>query len=394
MLNDFSICISTCFVFGHDAETRVGERLEADGIKKVLLCRSSDSFLFETGLLDRVKKSMTERGIEVFELDGIVPNPRLTKAYEGIELAKKNDVDMIIALGGGSVIDTAKTVACGAVNDCDVWEFFTGGKKPEKALPVSVILTLPATGSESGAVAVINNDEEHIKALTSADCLRPRYAFMNPGLGCTLPEKITACGIADMLSHSMERYFTDDDELNCIDYMAEGVMKAIVTFGRLVMQHPKEYRYRAEVMWLGTVAQNNTIGVGKNQDWSSHNIGNELSALFDTPHGITLTIITPAWMEYVYKDHLWRFARFARTVFDVNEPDDEKAALEGIRLTTEFFKELKLPTSFAEGGVPVDRMDEIAEMASHEFGTDKIGIFKVLDKEDILKILDIAKDHY
>ncbi len=357
-------------------------------MKKVLLCRSSDSFLFDTGLLPRVTDELKKHGIKIFELDGIVPNPRLKRVYDGIEIARNEKVDAVVAVGGGSVIDTAKTVAAGAMYDKDVWDLFTGAGVPSKALPVSVVLTLPATGSESGAVAVINNEEKHIKALVSSDCLRPKHAFMNPELSRSLPPFVTACGVADMLSHSMERYFSDDDNVNCIDFMAEGVMKAIVKFGLLVMNNPKSYDYRAEIMWLGTVAHNNTIGVGRNQDWSVHNIANELSALYDTPHGASLAVITPAWMDYVCQEHVWRFARFARTVFDVECDDDNAAALEGIARTTAFFKEIGLPTSFEDGNIPTDRIEEMAVTASKAYGSDVIGSFKKLDKNDIVKIFN------
>lgn len=390
MLNDFKYYVPTRFIFGRDAEAQTGKVLADDGIRNVLLCRSSDDFLKKTGLLDRVLGDLAANGISCTELDGIVPNPRLRRVYDGIALAREKGVDAVVAVGGGSVIDTAKAVAAGVMYDGDVWDFYSGKGRPKQALPVAVVLTLPATGSESGGVSVVNNEDIHVKSLTSADCLRPRYAFMDPQLCCTLPPFVTACGIADMLSHAMERYFTDSDELNCIDYMCEGAMKAIVTFGRKVLQDPQNYSYRAEVMWLGTVAQNDTVGVGRNQDWSSHNIANELSALYDTPHGASLTIITPAWMRYVYKEHLWRFARFARVVFDVEEPDEEKAALEAIQCTTEFFRELKLPTSLEEFNIPTDRIEEMAETASHAFGTDKIGSFKVLDKTDIINIFHDA----
>lgn len=388
MFSDFQYYIPTHFIFGHNAEHRVGEMLAKDEIKNVLICRSSDAFLETTGLLGRIRDGLSGNGIRFVELDGIVPNPRLTRVYDGIKLAREERVDAVLAVGGGSVIDTAKAVAAGVMYDGDVWDFYCGKAHPTKALPVAVVLTLPATGSESGGVSVINNEQIHVKSLTSDDCLRPRYAFMDPQLCSTLPPFITACGIADMLSHAMERYFSDSDELNCIDYMCEGVMKAIVTFGRKVMKDPNNYEYRADVMWLGSVAQNNTVGVGRNQDWSSHNIANELSALYDTPHGASLTIITPYWMEYVYNgEHLWRFARFARTVFDVVEEDDFTAAKEGIKQLTSFFHDdLKLPISLKEYKIPTDRLEEMSETASHASGSDCIGAVKSLNKEDILNI--------
>lgn len=390
MLQDFVHAVPTRFTFGHDAEMRVGQALASDGIQTVLICRSSDAFLKATGLLDRITGSLKKEGIAWVELDGIVPNPRLRRVYDGISLAREKKVQAVLAVGGGSVIDTAKAVAAGVAYNGDVWDFYSGKGCPQSALPVAVVLTLPATGSESGGVSVVNNEDIHVKALTSSDCLRPRHAFMNPQLCCTLPPFVTSCGIADMFSHAMERYFTDSDELTCMDYMCEGVMKAIVTFGRKVVADPQNYNYRAEIMWLGTVAQNDTIGLGRNQDWSVHNIANELSALYDTPHGASLTIITPAWMRYVYRSHPWRFARFARVVFDVMEKEDERAALAAIDKTVAFFKELKMPVSLNAFQIPTDRIEEMAETASHAFGTDRIGTFQELSKDDIVRIFHDA----
>ena len=331
MLNNFRHVVGTRFIFGDDAHEHIGEELKKEGAKKVLIVHDSGKFLFDTGLLQHVKDLFAAEGIEAYELPGIQPNPRLAKVREGIDIVRKENIDWLVGLGGGSSIDTAKAVAAGALYDGDVWDFFEGKARIEKALPVAVILTIPATGSESGAVTVINNTELERKALTSSEAIRPKIAFMNPMLTLSLPPFGTACGIADMFSHMMERYFSDSDELNCIDYMLEGLMKAVVTFGTKVMEDPKNYRYRAEIMWIGTVAHNNTVGVGRNQDWASHDIANELSALYDTPHGASLTIITPYWMRYVYKDHLWRFVRYAEQVFDVpHEETDEEIALKGI----------------------------------------------------------------
>ena len=392
MLNNFRHVVGTRFVFGDDAHEHIGEELKKEGAKKVLIVHDSGKFLYDTGLLQHVKDLFTAQGIEAFELPGIQPNPRLTKVREGIELVRKEDIDWLVGLGGGSSIDTAKAVAAGALYDGDVWDFFEGKARIEKALPVAVILTIPATGSESGAVTVINNAELERKALTSSEAIRPKIAFMNPTLTLSLPPFGTACGIADMFSHMMERYFSDSDELNCIDYMLEGLMKAVVTFGTALMNEPKSYRYRAEIMWIGTVAHNNTVGVGRNQDWASHDIANELSALYDTPHGASLTIITPYWMRYVYKDHLWRFVRYAEQVFDIpHEGTDEEIALKGIEAMETFFKEtLKLPTCFSDFNIPTDELEKMSYMAEKEDGYDHIGSFKVLRAPEILEIFKAA----
>ncbi|MGI5888118.1 MAG: iron-containing alcohol dehydrogenase [Oscillospiraceae bacterium] len=392
MLKNFRHVVSTRFVFGDDAHEHVGEELKKEGAKKVLIVHDSGKFLYDTGLLAHVEDLLAKSGLQTYELPGVKPNPRLTKVREGIDLVRREKIDWMLAIGGGSSIDTAKAVAAGALYDGDVWDFFLGKAHIEKALPVAVILTLPATGSESGAVSVICNEETQSKFLTSSEAIRPKIAFMNPNLTLSLPPFITACGIADMFSHMMERYFSDDDELNTIDFMLEGLMKALVTFGSAVMKEPKSYRYRAEIMWIGTVAHNNTVGVGRNQDWASHNIANELSALYDTPHGASLSIITPYWMRYVYKEHLWRFVRYADKVFDIKPTgNDEEDALRGIDALEKFFKnDLKLPVCFSDYNIPTDQLEKMSEMAEAEDRKGHIGCFKVLYKEDILKIYKAA----
>ena len=393
MLRDFNFMVNTRFIFGHGAHRKAGTELAARGCSKVLICHDSGPFLYSSGLLDQIKKDFVDAGITPYELPDIVPNPRLSKVYEGIELARREGIDWTLGLGGGSSIDTAKAVAAGVPYDGDVWDFFCGKAVIKEALPIAVILTCPATGSESGAVSVINNAEIKVKALTSNYLIRPTISFMNPELSLSLPPYTTACGVVDMFSHIMERYFTDDDELNVIDYMAEGLMKAVVTYGRAVHKDPQDYDARAQIMWIGTVAHNNTVGVGRNQDWSVHNIANELSALYDTPHGATLSIITPYWMKYVYKEHLWRFERFAEKVFDIPHGDDpEKTALAGIEACTGFFRELGMPTRFSENRVeiPTDKLDVMSRTASRAYGSDVIGSFKVLNYDDILTIFKAA----
>ena len=238
MLQDFNICINTNFVFGKDVQNQIGSKLKQMGIQKVLIHHDNGKFLYDGGLLDRIKKQLSQEGIESLELGGVLPNPRLSLVREGIYLAKKEQVDMVLAIGGGSVIDSAKAIGLGAVSDTDVWDYFTGAEIPERSLPIGVILTCPATGSESSDVAVINHVELGKKLLVSSPVIRPAVAFMNPQLTCSLPPFLTACGVVDMFSHVCERYFTPDLEIGVIDRMAEGILKTLVDIGPRVLQEP------------------------------------------------------------------------------------------------------------------------------------------------------------
>lgn len=261
MLQDFNICIQTQFVFGKNAQNQIGSELKKRGVKRVLIHHDNGEFLYATGLLESISRNLEKEGISWVELGGVLPNPRLSLVYEGIEIAKKEDVDFVIAIGGGSVIDSAKAIGLGAVIKGDVWDFFTGAAVPESSLPVGVILTCPATGSESSAVTVVNNTEEGKKLLVSHPLVRPVIAFMNPELTCSLSRFLTSCGVIDMFSHVCERYFTPDDEIGVIDRMSEGILKTLVDLGPRVLKEPRNYSYRAEIMWIGTIAHNNTVGV-------------------------------------------------------------------------------------------------------------------------------------
>lgn len=392
MLQDFNICIDTKFVFGKDAQNQIGRELKQMGIHKVLIHHDNGKFLYDTGLLEQVEKLLEQEGIETLELGGVLPNPRLSLVREGIALAKKEQVDLVLAIGGGSVIDSAKAISLGAVTDTDVWEFFTGNAVPEKSLPTGVILTCPATGSESSAVTVVNNTDVGMKLLVSNPVVRPAIAFMNPELTYSLPKFLTACGVVDMFSHVCERYFTPDSEIGVIDRMSEGILKTLVEIGPKVLEEPSNYSYRAEIMWIGTIAHNNTVGIGRVQDWATHEIGNELSALYDTPHGATLSIIMGSWMRYIYQKSPERFARYAKEVFGVEWTKENtlEAAYAGILKTEEYFRSMGMPVSFGDFKVPTDEVEKMLDRIAFRGEDDSIGGIVRLNREDCRRIYEMA----
>lgn len=392
MLQDFDICINTRFVFGRDAQEKIGSNFKEMGVKKVLIHHDNGKFLYDTGMLDNIKKQLADNGIESIELGGVLPNPRLSLVREGIDLVRKEKVDMLLAIGGGSVIDSAKAIGLGAVTDTDVWKFFTGEETPKSTLQVSVLLTCPATGSESSMVAVVNNTDEGKKLLISNPILRPVLAFMNPKLTYSLPKFLTACGVVDMFSHVCERYFAPEDEIGVIDRMSEGILRTLVEIGPRVLEEPDNYEYRGEIMWIGTIAHNNTVGIGRTQDWSTHEIGNELSALYDTPHGVTLSIIMASWMRYVYKKKPMRFARYASEVFGVEWNGDNtlEAAYAGILKTEEFFRNMSMPISFHDFNVPTDRVEDMLDRIAFRGDDNCIGGIMRLNRDDCRKIYEMA----
>jgi alcohol dehydrogenase YqhD (iron-dependent ADH family) len=393
MLSDFDFHIDTKFIFGRKAHTRAGKILSSMGIKSVLIHHDGGDFLYESLLLKNIMDTLSAEGIRIFELGGVVPNPRLDLVYTGIDIARKEDIGLILAIGGGSSIDSAKAIAAGTYYSGDVWDFFTGGAVVEKTLPVGVILTYPASGSESSTVSVINNTAKKEKLLVSSPLLRPKVVFMNPALTFSLPKKLTALGIVDMFSHVCERYFSPEQEIGVIDRMAEGILKTLVRIGPAVLEEPDNYSYRAEIMWIGSMAQNNTVGIGRTHDWATHEIGNELSALYDTPHGITLSVLMGSWMRYVYLRDIPRFSHYAEKVFDIRpDPDNpEKTALNGIESTENFFKSLGMPVSLSGAGIPADNPDKIVKNINFRDVSKSIGGIYKLTAEDVTKILETAR---
>lgn len=363
MLLDFRNQISTDFIFGKDAELKVGQELKKLGVKKVLIVTGGSSCK-KSGLFDRVVKTITDEGIEFVELTGVKPNPRLSLVRRGIAQAREAGVDFVLTIGAGSSIDTAKAICAGFYYDGDVWDIVKKPALMDKVLPNAVVLTYPAAGSESSTNSVINNDDAvpHIKLGFGSPKLRPVIAFENPEISFSVPPYLTACGVADIWMHVHERYFSNISP-GSMDYMCEALFKALLEFGPRVVENPTDYEARAEIMYIGSMAHNNTVGVGRPQCWGNHGLGHELSALYDTAHGATLAITGPSWMKFAMNHDVKRFARFARNVFNITEENDEAAALAGIRATREFFKSMGLPTSFKEGNIPTDQIPYMAQNA-------------------------------
>lgn len=380
-MNNFTYWAPTKYVFGRDAENRVGQLACEFGGKKVLLVYGGGSVV-RSGLLERVKSALDLSGIEYMEMGGIRPNPTDDRVYEGIDIVRSNGIDMLIAVGGGSVIDTAKGIACGAPYEGDFWDFYCGKKIVDKALPVGVVLTIPAAGSEGSGNSVITKLDGLIKlSLRTEHWLRPRFSVMNPELTFTLPPYQTACGIVDMMAHIFERYFTNTPDCVVTDRVAEGVLKSIIAEGRKVIDNPVDYEARANVMWAATLAHNGVCGTGRVEDWSSHFIEHELSAVYDVAHGAGLAVVVPAWMHYVAERNVGKVAQFARRVMDVTAADDHTAALEGIERLRSFYHGIGMPLSFTELGIEQPDIPRLVEKL-HEHKGNPIGNYVKLGPED------------
>ena len=354
-MNNFTFYSPTCFVFGKDSENQAGALVKRFGGSRVLIHFGGGSAI-RSGLLDRVEASLKAEGLVSFRLGGVKPNPRSSLVEEGVRLALENKVDFILAVGGGSVIDSSKAIAIGAANGGEWRKFYVGREVKVRpmipaALPVGVVLTIAAAGSEASTNSVVNLEPENLKRAAGGNILRPKFAVMNPELTTTLPPFQTACGLADMFAHICERYFTPTKDVELTDALCEALMRTIVSEGAKVMANPDDYQARASIMWAGTLAHNDLCGVGRVQDWASHGIEHELSALYDCAHGAGLAVVMPAWMTYVHKSDTARFARFARNVFGVGlGVSDEDAALAGIAAFRAWLKSLGLPLTFAELG--------------------------------------------
>ncbi|MDO5734731.1 MAG: iron-containing alcohol dehydrogenase [Eubacteriales bacterium] len=390
-MQNFDFRSPTYFAFGRDTEHRAGELCRRFGAKKVLLHYGQGSVI-RSGLLDRVKQSLEAAGVDFVELGGVVPNPHLSLVYEGIEICRRESVDLILAVGAGSAIDSAKAIAVGAVNQEDIWQLITERKEITKALPVATVLTLPATGSEASSSTVITNTATKQKYGFGSELLRPVFSIMNPELTFTLPQYQTACGIMDMMSHLFERYFTPSTGVDLTDRMIEACLLSIIDNTKVVMQEPVNYDARANLMWAGTLAHNNIVGVGRVQDWSSHAMEHELSALYDVAHGAGLAVVFPAFMRYTMDHDIERYAQLASRVWQV-EPQFKnlrQTALAGIEALEAFIRdELKLPLSFAELGAKAEDIPYLTERC--RFGAqDKLGHFRPLSRADVAEIYKLA----
>jgi alcohol dehydrogenase len=387
-MNNFTFRNTTKIIFGKGTESQLGAEAAMYGSKALMVYGGSS--IKKYGLYDRVLNSLKAAGLEIIEFGGVQPNPRLSLARKGIDLCRKEKADIIIAVGGGSVIDTAKTIAAGIYYEGDVWDFFMGKAELKKKFPVGVVLTIPAAGSESSISAVITNEDGLYKKGFDSELSRPEFAIMNPEITFTLPPYQTACGATDMMAHIMERYFTTVKNVELTDRMCEAALKTVINNTLIVLKEPENYAARAEIMWAGSIAHNNLLSTGRVGDWASHKIEHEISAIYDIAHGAGLAVIFPAWMKYVYKKDISRFAQFAVRVWN-EEPDlynPEKTALAGIERLKGFFKKIGMPVTLKEANIPCSRFEEMAKKCLR-YGT--IGNFVKLEEEDIIKILEIAK---
>ena len=389
-MNNFVFYSPTEFVFGKATEMQVGALARKHGARKVMIVYGGGSVV-RSGLLDRVKQSLQEAGIEYCLMSGVQPNPVDTKVYEGIEFCRREQADMLLPVGGGSVIDTAKAIAAGVLYEGDFWDFYIGKAKVTKALKVAVVLTIPAAGSEgSGNTVITKLDGLQKLSLRVPEVLRPVFSIMNPELTYTLPPFQTACGVADMMAHIMERYFTNTQEVEIGDRLCEGTLMAIINEAPKVMRNPEDYGARANLMWAGMIAHNGTCGVGCEEDWASHFLEHEISAIYGVTHGAGLSVIFPAWMTWMVEHNVGKIAQYAVRVWGVPESEDKKAvALEGIGKLKAFFSSLGLPVTFKELGIENPDIDRLADSLHRNKG-ELVGTYVKLTKQDSKEIYHLA----
>jgi len=392
-MKNFEYYAPTKVIFGKDAQMQTGSLIQAQNCKKVLVHFGGGSAK-KSGLLDKVFASLTIAGIDYVTLGGVVPNPRLSKVYEGIELCKKEKVDFILAVGGGSVIDSAKAIGYGMANDCDVWDLYDGKAQATGCLPIGVILTISAAGSEMSNSSVITKEEGGLKRGCSTDYARCKFAIMNPELTYTLPQYQTESGCTDILMHTMERYFTTQRSMEVTDSISEGLMRTVIRNAKILMKEPQSYDARAEIMWAGSLSHNGLTGCGSVGDWACHQLEHELGGMFDVAHGAGLSAVWGSWARYVYKTNVMRFAQFAVNVLGVlnDFSNPEKTALEGIKAMEDFYRFIGMPTSIREMGVELtdEQIHELAYKCSFK-NTRTIGNFQILNMEDIGKIYSMAR---
>lgn len=381
---DFTYMVSTKILFGRNTIKQLADEIKPYG-KKILLVYGEGS-IKKTGVYDSVINILARNSFVFYELSGIQPNPRISSVRQGIDLCRAQDIDCIIAVGGGSVIDTAKTIAAGFYHEGDPWDLFLlGDSSIEKALPIGTVLTLAATGSEMNGNAVISNEETQQKLAIHHDVLRPRFSILDPTLTFSVPMNQTAAGVVDVFSHVLEQYFSPTKEAFVQNRIAESLLLTCIHYGPIALRDPTNYEARAQLMWTSSLALNGLLGYGRITDWATHGIEHAISAAYDVTHGVGLAILTPHWMEYVLStETLDKFVEYAGNVWKIQGNDDVAVAKKAIEKTQKFFVSLGMPTTLREVGVKQEKLEEIAKKTVMYRD---VGKFKKLGKEDVLKIL-------
>lgn len=389
-MDNFEFVSPTRFIFGRGVENQVGVKLAERGAKKALLHYGGKSAI-RSGLIDRVKASLDAVGVGYVELGGVRPNPEIGLVREGVDLCKQQGVDWILAVGGGSVIDSAKGIALGAFYDGDVWDFFAEGKPAGEVLPIACVLTIPAAGSEASMNTVVSNDELQRKAGYGSDAIRPELAFMNPEITFTLPAYQTAAGATDMFAHLLERFFDETPAVPVTDNLNLSLMRTVRAEAPRVLAEPENYDARANIMWAGMLCHQGYAGCGRHEDWATHGLEHELSALNPAiTHGAGLAVMFPAWMTYVHKENPERFAFYGREVFGLAPTGDAEAdALNAIDATRSFFASLGMPTTLAELDVHEDDIEKMIPTLQENQGGE-FGSFKRLTMDDARAIYRLA----
>ncbi|QEN08470.1 iron-containing alcohol dehydrogenase [Oceanispirochaeta crateris] len=388
-MDNFIFRNPTKIYFGKGMENSTGEAV-GEFSHNILLHYGGGS-IKKTGLYERITASLKSAGVTWTELPGVMPNPRLSLVQEGIRICREKNIDFILAVGGGSVIDSAKAIAAGVPYEGDVWDFCENKAVPEEAIGLGAVLTIPAAGSESSNRAVITKEEGQLKRAFGSDLLYPDFSILNPELAMTLPPYQRACGIADMMAHLLERYFTNSSPVELTDRMIEAVLKTVIHNGPSVMMDGDTYDAWAEIMWSGAIAHNGSLNTGRLGDWATHQIEHELSGIYDVAHGAGLSALFPHWMRYVINQDLKRFVQIAVRVWNVDQnfKSDEETAYAGIEALEQFWRSLGLPTTLSELGIPGDRLEEMAGKCAGE--TEKPqGQFVKLYKKDVQAILEMA----
>ena len=384
-MDNFAFYSPTYFDFGKDTEYHVAELIRKYGGTKVLLHYGGGS-IKRNGLYDRVTDTLKKAGLDFCELGGVKPNPRSGLVREGIRLCQQENVDFILAVGGGSTIDSAKAIAAGSLYDGDFMDFYRGKAKIQKTLPIGTILTIAAAGSEGSPNTVITDEETMVKKGTKSDLLRPRFSILNPALTCTLPPYQTAAGATDIMIHVCERYFSNTEEVEITDRLCEAILKTIIYEAPRVIEDPNNYEARANIMWAGMLAHNNVCGVGRVQDWASHHIEHELSALYDVTHGAGLAVIAPLWMRYVREKNPHKLVLFATRVWDIplDEKNPEETALKGIEAFEAFLKRIGMPSGFADIGAREEDIEKMTDKLLNGKKTE--GNYVKLTRDDVIAI--------